>query len=227
MKLIQLTTSAMLGVGLLTGCSTIKNNLPDKERDYQFAREIAPLKIPPDLANNAVQTRVVYEEVEPEPKNIFVIADEPVDLPTEVEPEEDTTTEFLERPNPAISLVQPHIARLNTDFNLAWRMVNKALTRKMLEVTTRNQTEKYFQVQYDPHAKDFKDETVADEIEFLLGEAPSQEKPYYIQLISQDLHTDIHILDVDKQKLASGVGLDLLDLIYTTIQTDLNQKNSD
>ena len=38
----------------LSACGYIKSLFPDKEKDYQYTTEIAPLKIPPGLTDNPV-----------------------------------------------------------------------------------------------------------------------------------------------------------------------------
>ena len=225
-------TSLSFSTLSLSGCSTVKSFFPDKEKDYQFAREIPKLTVPEDLKHNEVSKRKVYQEIEPEPQEVFVIADEPEFLALDSETEME---EFEPEPLPEQESEEPKITfsknsagimqlGINQRFDVAWRMISKALTRNMLEITTRNQTEKFFKVQYDAETTGFKDDSILDELDFIFGDTHTQEKPYRIQLLSTEQQTDVIILDELETPLSEGAGLKLLKLLHQSIQADLNPK---
>jgi len=226
-------TSLSLSALALSGCSTVKSYFPDKEKDYQFERDIPLLIIPADLAHNEVAKRKIYQEVEPEPENIFVIADEPKFLApdsdteiAELEPEPLLLEENSQKPEITLAQNASGVMQLgiNQRFDVAWRMISKALTRNMLEITARNQTDKFFRVQYDEKSTGFKDDTILDELDFIFGDTHTQEKPYRIQLLSTEEQTHVIILDELETPLSTGAGLKLLKLLHQSIQTDLSAK---
>jgi len=64
----------------------------------------------------------------------------------------------------------------------AWRIASKALSRKSIEVTERNQEEGLFIVQYDPDEQKVEDGSYWDEVVFLFGGIQSNEKTYLLKL---------------------------------------------
>ncbi len=216
----------------LSGCTSIKSHFPDKEKDYQFSSEIAPLAIPTDLSNAGFRPDVVPSPQPPEEAEQIVVIGEMIDGDTvisnpapkltEVDPveaiqfaEEDTRVDFVMFDGGATRL------RINERFAPSWRLVAKALTRNRLEITGRNKAAGLLTVQYDPDATEFQDESVWDELVFVFGGEPSLEKEYRIRVMEHNYNTEVIVLDAENQPLSDGVGLKLLKLLFSTIHNEL------
>lgn len=141
----------------VSACSTIKNLFPDKEKDYQFTTEIPPLIMPPDLAGDSIANVPAAAPVA-----------EATDVASTVPPTETAPT--VDRKLTQVELVDAGEGtkrlRIGAPSTIAWRMVGKALSRKSIEVTNRNQDEGRFDVQYDPNKKEVEDGSVWDEVQF-------------------------------------------------------------
>lgn len=216
----------------LSGCTNIKSHFPDKEKDYQFSSEIAPLAVPSDLNNAAFRQPVVVAPTErAEPEQVVVIGEmiegdtvisNPAPKLTEVDPveeiqfaEEDTRIDFVMFDGGATRL------RINERFAPSWRLVAKALSRNRLEITGRNKAAGQLTVQYDPDATEFQDESVWDELVFVFGGEHSKEKEYRIRVMEHNYNTEIIVLDAENNPLSDGVGLKLLKLLFGTIHGEL------
>ncbi|MFI3179393.1 MAG: outer membrane protein assembly factor BamC, partial [Methylococcaceae bacterium] len=114
--------------------------------------------------------------------------------------------------------------RINTPFIKAWRIVNKALSRKSIEVTNRNQEKKIFTVLYDPDEQELKDYTYWNQISSLFSGAHNNEKIYSIQLEEKNRQTDIVITDKDLKPLSDETSNKLLTLLEESIRADLATK---
>lgn len=226
-----------------SGCGYIKSLFPDKGKDYQYTAEIPPLTLPAELRNRA--------EPEPAPLQGPASAGEAeagnaaggnaAAGSGEAAPEEESVQR--EAPAPAAEPVEKFVPvavdlirysdgenrlRLNVEKARAWRLVSKALSRKSLEVTSRNQDEGFFAVQYDPNEQKFEDGTLWDEAVFLFKGFGSNEKEYFLKLEQYGRDTEVIILDKDRQPLADDeAGLKLLSLLQQTINADLADKQRD
>ena len=114
--------------------------------------------------------------------------------------------------------------RMNVPFTRAWRIVNKALSRKSVEVTERNQEEGLFTVLYDPEEKKVEDGSYWDEIVFMFSGIQSNEKTYLLKLEKNSQQTDIVVVDDDQQLLSDAASFKLLTLLQETIKADLANK---
>lgn len=220
MKLIKLTRIVLVSGILLqsTACSYIKSLFPDKERDYQFRTEIAPLIIPEDLktkglaslpsrtpeqiAAAAVAAATVVEPASPAP----VVAPA---APTETKPE----------PKPA----GPGVSSLLIDQakTQAARLVGRALTRQKLEVVERNIDKGYFYIKFDPNAFKPEDGELWHEVLFLFGEDPSNEKEYRITITELNKQSsEVTIQDETGNSLSNQVSNQLLKMIADGINQD-------
>ncbi len=256
----QFVVVCALTATCLSGCSYIKSLFPDKEKDYQYTTEIAPLKLPLDIGQTSIATNVVSDETSatatiPAPdkseatttipviESPSVAATEPmpdssVSTPSEPRPSVTETTTSSEPDNShyapikhepiAAELVADgagnHRLRLRTDFDKAWRAIDKALSRKSLEVTDRNRQARLFRVQFDPDAKKLQDGSLLDEALFIFGGFQSNEKEYAIELIdtstANQAQTDITLLDANRQPISDDAAQNLLKLIQKTIVSD-------
>lgn len=224
-------------VVLLTsvGCSNMNSFFPDKEKDYQFRSEIAPLTVPSNLTERKIKPlpSVYIEKAETEDVVMIgeMVEEDGYVITSTAEPEVTVTDEEVPEEavifddTPPIEFVMfdggATRLRINDRLDPAWRLVAKALTRNRIEIINRNQAAGQLIVQYDPNLTDFKDKTVADEFSFIFGEDHSQEKEYRIRVMEHNNSSEVIILDSKDQPLSNGIGLDLLKLLFTTIHADL------
>lgn len=219
----------------LSACSYIKSLFPDKEKDYQYTTEIPPLVIPPDLQQKSSANASMPQLPEASQQG-----DTPV---TDATPADTGSKDGAQNTEPAAPVVEAvekyekisvelikfndgeNRLRLGVESPRAWRLVNKALSRKSIEVTNRNQAEEFFVVQYDPDEQQVKDGSLWDEAVFIFRGFRSNEKEYVLKLEERDRKTDVIILDKDQQPLLDDpAGLKLLTLLQTTINADLADK---
>ncbi len=199
---LALSAVAVLALSSLTACDWIKSQFPDKGKDYYYSSEIPPLYVPPELANNRIDTQAGGIETgsnDQVPKAPQVVVDQ-------------------------VKLVQPTggAARiqLSEPFERAWRIVGKALSRQALEITDRNLEDGVFYVQYDPNAHALEDGSIWDELVFFFGEDQNQEKEYRVRLAQNQQFTEVIVTDENDVPLSDGPGLKLLKSIYKAIQAD-------
>ncbi len=207
----------------LSACSYIKNLFPDKEKDYQFTTEIPPLVLPPDLSGDSIAKVPAASSAgttDAAPAATAETAGVAPSAPaaTETEPSIDRKTVNIELVDTDQGAKRLHIGAPSA---MAWRMVGKALSRKSVEVTNRNQEEGLFQVQYDPNKQAVEDGSLWDEIVFAFSGFEVTEHEYVLKLIENNQQTDVIVLDKEQQPVANGTGLSLLTLLHDTIKADL------
>jgi len=228
----------------LSACSYIKSLFPDKEKDYQYTTEIPPLILPADLKKDQIpsvttpasSTPPLDAEVSP------VAVNAPDEEAASAAPaiNESAVTPPAPAPSPESEAVVPDTEitvervkfdtgenrlRINVPFTRAWRIVNKALSRKSIEVTERNQEAGLFTVQYDPNEKKVEDGSYWDEIVFMFRGIQSNEKMYLLKLERNNQQTDIVVVDEEDQKqLSDPASFKLLTLLEETIKADLANK---
>ncbi len=189
---------------LVTSCSSIQKYFPDKEKEYQFAREVPHLQIPEDLQHNAVKDKPAYVS---------------------------KTTAARQQTNPAAASVKylqfdggAERLRINAPIEFAWRYVNKALGRHSIEILERNEAEHFIKVNYDPDRKKLQDDSFWDEIVFIFGDDPNQETEMVIRLAeTQARATDIIVVQEEDDDETLSRARQLLLLLRTTIHQDLAQ----
>jgi outer membrane protein assembly factor BamC len=221
----------------LSACSTIKSMFPDKEKDYQYTNEIAPLVLPDDLGKNFnVGASNISPAVTPlsidstsnvtplQPKTPVAFAE-----PATKDPVVESTVtnqapiqakliavEVLENVKDA------HRLRLGVASEKAWRIVAKALSRQSIEVTQRHQASGLFTIQYDANETKVADGSYWDELVFMFKGFQSHERAYELRLSEDNGQTEVTVLDgVTAQPLADAVSLHLLTLLQKTIKADL------
>ncbi len=201
----------------LSACSTIKTYFPDKERDYQFTTEIPPLILPPDLAVNSLAKAPVPVVAAPVEALEATHAKPQIDEVPAVDPK-----------SIKVALIDAEQGtkrlQINVPSSTAWRMVGKALSRKNLEVTDRNQEKALFHVRFDPNKQPMEDDSFLDEITFLFKGFVSEERQYILKLSENNGQTDVIILDKDEKSIADEASLSLLNLLHNTIKADLSAK---
>jgi len=202
----------------LPACSTIKSYFPDKTKDYQLETELPPLALPDDIKPEA---KIKDQPILPEPvysreSSGTVQTEIAKNKPDEAKKTLYSPVELIEYDAGATRL------RIYQPIDKAWRFVGKALSRQAIEITQRDRQGYSYTVQYDSHARKVEDGTLWDELMFFIGNEPSQEKQYYIQLSPRNSElTDVVVLDDQKQPVRQGDGLKLLKLLKTTINNDL------
>lgn len=210
------TTACLLAVVAVAinstaACSRIKSYFPDKEKDYQFTTEIPELQVPEDLQDHAIKEKSlipqqIYETTEYEQVSEPNNEEKPVFIPVEL----------LEFDGGATRL------RIEESIERAWRYVGKALSRQSIEIINRNDEQFMYIVQYDPDAKDIEDGSIWDELVFLFGDDPAQEKEFRIRLTEKNQKmTEVIVLDENDVPISQGAGLRLLNLLKDTINQDL------
>ncbi|MFI3198964.1 MAG: outer membrane protein assembly factor BamC [Methylococcaceae bacterium] len=229
--LLIIAATALLNV---SGCSYVKTLFPDKEKDYQYTTEIPLLILPEDLKKSHIPSlTTATPSAAPISSNTTTPVEEAAATApaTNESPAPASTTEIEPAlPNIAITVERIKVTeaenrlRINVPFINAWRMVNKALSRKALEVTERNQEAKQFTVQYDPDEQTPKDESYWDEVMFMFKGIQSNEQTYLLKLEENNQQTDITVADKDQQLLSDAASVNLLTLLENTIKADLANK---
>jgi outer membrane protein assembly factor BamC len=215
----------------LSGCSYIKSLFPDKEKDYQYTTEIPLLMLPQDLKNSQIpgltsSTPIISTNLdlptEESDNGALTTQQSPAntDLPVN-EPEAIEALIALER----IKLNDDgYSLRINTPFIKAWRIVNKSLSRKSIEVTDRNQEKKLFTIKYEPEEQPLQDDSYWSDLTFMISGVHDNEKTYLIKLDENNDYTDITIIDEDHKLLSDDASNKLLTLLENTIKEDLATK---
>ncbi|MBS3954783.1 MAG: outer membrane protein assembly factor BamC [Methylomicrobium sp.] len=201
-----------------SGCSQIKSWFPDKEKDYQFKGEIPDLVVPDDLVHNTIRkspSAVVTQPVTTTTATAAVQAEsaEPGDT------EEASETATVER----VGGTDGNRLRLSENMSRTWRVVGKALSRKSVEIVSRDRANGIYIVQFDPDELKVTDESFWDEMLFMFGASGGgTELEYRVKLIEYEGFTEIFILDEKEKPLSEGKGLALLTLLQKAIEQDLN-----
>jgi outer membrane protein assembly factor BamC len=243
-RIITLLISSVV-LSVLSACSYVKSLFPDKEKDYQYTTEIPPLILPtdlkksqmpsvtvsapstPPLSANAAVSPIAANASAEEAVYAAPAINKPAVTPTvpDASPESEAGI-----PDTAIKVERikfdagENRLRMNVPFTRAWRIVNKALSRKSIEVTERDQEAGLFTVQYDPDEQKIEDESYWDEVAFMFKGIQSNEKTYLIKLERNNQQTDIIVVDEDQQLLSDASSFKLLTLVEETIKADLANK---
>ena len=242
-KIITLLISAA-ALSALSACSYVKSLFPDKEKDYQYTTEIPPLIMPDDLKKGYLPD--VNSSAPSAPPASANIADATVPAtavntlaeetksaaPAANESPKPSTASESEPELPITAITVEHIKlkdgenrlRLNVPFTKAWRMINKALSRKSIEVTARNQEAKLITVQYDPDEQKTEDGTYWDEIKFMVSGFQGNDKTYLLKLEENNQQIDISVVDEEQKILSDDDSVKLLTVLEETMKADLANK---
>jgi outer membrane protein assembly factor BamC len=228
----------------LSACSYVKSLFPDKEKDYQYTTEIPPLILPDDLKKGYLPDVIRSAPSAPLPSaniadaavpaaavNALNEEDKSAAPATNESPAPSTATESEPvLPNTAITVEHIKLKdgenrlRLNVPLTNAWRMINKALSRKSIEVTARNQETKLITVQYDPDEQKTEDGTYWDEVKFMVSGFQGNEKTYLLKLEENNQQTDISVVDEEQKILSDDASVKLLTVLEETMKADLANK---
>jgi len=200
----------------VSACTYIKNLFPDKEKDYQFTTEIPPLVLPPDLSGGSLAN---VPAAPPVTETAGKADTAPAAAPSTEE------APAIERKSIQVELVDADQGtkqlHLGVPADTAWRMVGKALSRKSIEVTNRNQEEKLFEVQYDPNKQEVEDGSILDEVNFFFKGLDTAEQEFVLKLVENNRQTDVIITDKEQKPVSNASSLSLLMLLHDTIKADL------
>lgn len=281
---------ATLALGLLAGCSTIRNWFPDKGKDYQYTTEIPALVLPPDLlkddslklikppsvaggaattpAQDTLATEGATTEALPtdtgspsapaaaankavagaEPAIVqdvsgtgsAVAKTPPTDIGSPAAPAATETQSVAEatastgqtnappakhEPIPVTMLKSADgfdYLRVGQPFENAWRTIDKALSRKSIEVSDRNKTEQLFWVHYDPDEQSPQEHSFWHDAFFMFNgfQSGKNEQEFIVKLVSNAQQTDVSILDKEQKPAKDAAAVSLLKLIQDTIKVD-------
>ena len=151
----------------LSACSYVKSLFPDKEKDYQYTTEIPPLILPADLKKTQIpgvpksaSSAPLLRLLMPLCRRLLLmlllrkpvsaapaINESVVTSPAPAEQATHATAPESEPVVPDTAITVERVKfdagenrlRINVPFTRAWRIVGKALSRKSIEVTERNQ----------------------------------------------------------------------------------------
>ncbi len=219
---------ALCVAGGLSGCTVIQSWFPDKEKDYQFTSELAPLVIPPDLMHKTkTLSRVaalppVMEKtaIDKTPELQASVAKPSIDNRQPV----NTDTIPLNRDDIRLTLSEDNASRfaLNVPFERAFRIVGKAIGRSGIEILERSEEAKTIKIQVTqaptaPAEKSFLDETLSM---FDIFEA--DEKIYVIEFAENGSdQTSATLLSSNLKPLAQSNAVFMR--LYNTIKADLHR----
>lgn len=229
---ISLRISVLIACGLsVNGCSTLQSWFPDKEKDYQFTTELPPLVIPPDLVqkpklpmrSTAIQSVAPYasntietaKSVAPEIESVAI------NRPTLAEAETE-----LSRNEIQISVTHENAPTLNLNVPSAraWRIVGKALSRRNIEVTHRNQESGQIHIQVaDLKPKDAPEKSLWDNTISVFNPFSENEQSYVLQFRESNVKTAITVLNTELQPITDGADNKLLMVLFDAIKADLSK----
>lgn len=216
----------------VSACSYIKNLFPDKEKDYQFTTEIPPLVLPPDLAGDSIAKVPSASQAAQTADSASAESAESSSSAPVAEAADAAAPAAQAEAAPEIDrkLIQVELVdadqgtkrlRIGATAARAWRMVGKALSRKSIEVTNRNQEEGLFRVQYDPNKQEVEDESIWAEVRFFFKGLDITEQEYVLKLVENNQQTDVIVMDKEQKTATDKMSLSLLTLLHDTIKADL------
>jgi outer membrane protein assembly factor BamC len=214
-----LTLAVALG---LTGCGA-GEYFPDKSKDYQLSTEIPPLELPADLSTTSTINAKPIESALTQNQAVFNSQADSVSVEPLIEKQSEPVNS-----NPVIYLELVNFtsgaSRIRVEDSMAkvWRLVGKALSRNSIEITERNEADRVYWVQYDPHFASVQDGSLWDEVVFIFGDDPAQEKEYHIRAIENGGLIEVFVLDRHEKPISSAKsnGYQLLKLIYASFKED-------
>ncbi len=202
----------------LSGCG-VGEYFPDKSKDYQLSTEIPPLDLPRDLSTtSAINAKPIESALTQNQPLLERQLESPI-ASIEKQPEPIKTDPVI-----YLELVDftsgPSRIRVEDSMAKVWRLVGKALSRNSIEITERNESDRVYYVQYDPHFARVQDGSLWDEVVFIFGDDPAQEKEYRIQAIENGGLIEVFVLDKHEKPISNvkSNGYQLLKLIYASFQ---------
>ena len=212
-----------IALAFLSGCSTIQNWFPDKEKDYQFTTELPPLVIPSDLAQKSLPARKVanqtvtsnnltLEKTKPEPTQ----ATENVQRPTISNVETEVTKHEIQ-----LSLTHDNTPSLNLSVPIAraWRIVGKALSRSNVEVIKHDMENSQIHIQVAADVKTKFEKSFWDNTVEVFNPFTQSEEKYTLQFKENNAKTSVIMLDESLNPVSDDK---LLSSLFDLIKIDLS-----
>lgn len=112
------------------------------------------------------------------------------------------------------------VLRMNAPLENAWRAVDKALSRKSIEVTERNKTERLFRLHFNPNEKAPENSLFWQETLFMFNGLIGNEQEFILKLTGNGEHTDVTVLDNGQKPSSDASANGLLNLLQDTIKSD-------
>lgn len=228
-KIIALSVSLLILFNL-SACGVIKGFFPDKSKEYQLITEIPELTVPSDLSSDAIRKNETVDPSVPVYQNKEYAPppdSEDIDSTTEVYVTDENVTDekIATKETIYVDLLEfsggATRIRIEDTIDRNWRRVGKALSRHSIEITARDELDRIYYVQYDADFKKVEDGSLWDEVLFIFGSDPAQEKEFRVRLVENGSLTEIIVLDKNDKPLSKGPGLKLLRLLFETIKEDL------
>ena len=198
----------------LSGCGG--SIMPDRHKEYQYSSEIPPLEVPPDLSplaieqSDAKQQQQLADEIR-ETQDQLQLASRPLD--------ESGSVSLIEHGD------APAHLEIYDSYPVAWRQVERALTRLELEITDRDRSIGFFYVLFaDPEAPREED-GVWSTLAFWKSFSP-EEIEYRIKLEDRQGTSDLYVLDDTGKPQSEGSALRLLKKIEEKIENPNPEEES-
>ena len=217
----------------ITACG-LKEYFPDKSKEYQLITEIPDLVVPADLSSDAIHKSETDDPRIPVYGNNEGVAPDFEDTESTIDEnvtEESTVTEESPEPKETIYVDLLEFSggatriRIEDTIERNWRTVGKALSRHSIEITARDEQDRIYFVLYDADFKKVEDGSLWDEVVFIFGSDPAQEKEFRVRLVENGSLTEVIVLDKNDKPTSKGPGFKLLRLLYETIKEDLAGTN--
>ncbi len=186
---------------LLVGCSFF----PDKEKQYLQSSELAPLKLPSDLQEQA------RSDLSDTSQNPVAPQDQQV---TTTDDSEDNADENKNRTPMLVDVVkQPVHIEVFEGFDRTWRTVGKVLAHMGLEVLDRDKENGKYYIVYEEDSE-LVEESMWSFLAFWRDQNQHEEYDFRVKLFAEEDSTRVMILDSDEQPVVDGPGRELLIDIY-------------
>lgn len=220
----------------LIGCSYLQGLFPDKEKDYQYTTEIPLLNWPAELQQGKSSDNF---PVLPADAAISEPSQSTGDATSAVDSQSSSASNSADAPKTVSSIEsEQHDSvskvdiiryddgdsrlRLDAAFAKSWRVINKALSRKSIEVVERNRDKRQIALIYDPNQEKSRDDSFMDELKFIWNGINAHDKHYFLTLEEQGQQTDIIFLNEDQAPLGKDdAGIQLLQTLAESIKTDI------
>jgi len=212
--------TVLLTFGTLQGCGSLGNVFPDRQREYKYSEQIAPLEIPPDLTAFSIEKSPI-----PSIDTIGVGISDGIAAMQGIGQAPGIGTGI---PDIKQAVLKPPVERsdegvyitIDDEFSIAWRMVGRALSRLEIEVEDLNRTDGIYYVIFE-HKND-------EDGGFLSAffTEPGWTEELHLRVSVRRLadKTEVWILDEADDALSGGTGVDLLQMIREKIDQQLAER---
>ncbi len=234
-KVLRTTLVTVTILFNVTACTYIKSLFPDKEKDYQYTTEIAPLIIPEDLKHNSTPSLNGESVAKSEPTTEPQSRSEAVITPAPAEPittsntstsnDSNITVNDNEAPEKLVIIEKQNEIELNSPLARSWRLINKAMTRKAIEVIARNQQTNVFTVHFDPDEQKPEDDSYWHLATSMFENFNLSKDIHYVKLQeTNQKSTTVVITDQQEKPLSDANSSLLLKTIKESLKEDLNEQ---